>query len=77
MQRNHAVILQPYNAPSLSIVDVSENLRAKIYALFARLGFSDLPGLTTEDYITLAIIEKYLEFKVSCFSILNFVMIFL
>ena len=77
MQRNHAVILQPYNAPSLSIVDVSENLRAKIYALFARLGFSDLPGLTTEDYITLAIIEKYLEFKVSCFSILDFVMIFL
>nr|CAB3227189.1 uncharacterized protein C7orf63 [Phallusia mammillata] len=63
MQRVHAVAPQSSSAASLSIVDVSENLRAKVFALFTRLGFSDLPGLTTEDYVTLAIIEKYLDFK--------------
>ena len=64
VQREQAVIPQSSAAQSLAIVDVSENLRAKIYALFARLGFSDLPGLSTDDYVTLAIIEKYLDFKV-------------
>lgn len=65
VQREQSVIPQSSSSQSLAIVDVSENLRAKVYSLFARLGFSDLPGLTTEDYITLAIIEKYLDFKVS------------
>nr|XP_039253375.1 cilia- and flagella-associated protein 69-like [Styela clava] len=64
MQLEHEVVPQPHTASSLSIVDVYENLRAKVYAVFARLGFSDLPGLTTEDYVTLAVIEKYLDFKV-------------
>lgn len=64
VQREQSVIPQSSSSQSLAIVDVSENLRAKVYSLFARLGFSDLPGLTTEDYITLAIIEKYLDFKV-------------
>lgn len=64
IQLNHGVTPQPHTASSVSIVDVYENLRAKIYAVFARLGFSDVPGLTTEDYVTLAIIEKYLDFKV-------------
>ena len=64
LQLEHEVVSQPYTASSVSIVDVYENLRAKIYAVFARLGFSDVPGLTTEDYVTLAVIEKYLDFKV-------------
>ena len=57
------VTSQPTDASSLAIVDVSENLRSKIYAVFTRLGFSDLPGLTTGDYVTLALIEKYLDLK--------------
>ena len=28
-------------------------------------GFTDLAGLTLEDHITLTVIEKYLDFKVS------------
>nr|XP_002126046.2 cilia- and flagella-associated protein 69 isoform X2 [Ciona intestinalis]XP_018667628.1 cilia- and flagella-associated protein 69 isoform X2 [Ciona intestinalis] len=63
MQREQVVVPQSATALSSSIVDVSENLRAKIYALFAKLGFSDLPGLTTQDYVALAVIEKYLDFK--------------
>jgi len=31
------------------------------------LGFVELPGLTTEDHVTLTIIEHYLDLKVSCF----------
>lgn len=31
-----------------------------------RIGFNDqLPGVDTEDYVTLALIEKYYDFKVS------------
>ena len=42
---------------------MSSNLRAKIYALFMRLGFVDLPGIETEDHVTLSLIEKYLDWK--------------
>jgi len=31
-------------------------------------GFTDLPGLTVEDHVTLTVIEKYLDFKVTQFS---------
>lgn len=55
----------PANRPSAAIMDVSENLRAKIYAFFCRLGFEDLPGLTAEDSITLSIVSGYLDFKVA------------
>ena len=55
----------PASQPSLAIVEVSENMRAKLYALFCKIGFIELPGLTTEDHVTLTIIEHYLEFKVS------------
>lgn len=53
----------PSNAPSKAIVEITENMRAKIYGLFCKLGFSELPGLTQEDHITLCIIENYLDFK--------------
>ncbi|KAB5565405.1 hypothetical protein PHYPO_G00241010 [Pangasianodon hypophthalmus] len=55
----------PANRPSSAIMDVSENLRGKIYAFFCRLGFEDLPGLTAEDSITLSVVSSYLDFKVA------------
>ena len=96
LQEKQGVISLPATAPSQAIVDVSENMRAKIYALFCKLGtiqtfikyysetvwsslgsflvfitrtmvllgFIELPGLTTEDHVTLTIIEHYLDFKV-------------
>jgi len=51
------------NMPSRAIVEVSENMRAKIYGLFCKLGFTELAGLTQQDHITLCIIENYLDFK--------------
>ncbi|MBN3305619.1 CFA69 protein, partial [Amia calva] len=57
----------PADQPSAAIMDVSENMRAKIYSVFCRLGkcsFEDLPGLRTEDYVTIAVISRYLDFKV-------------
>ncbi|XP_076850225.1 cilia- and flagella-associated protein 69 [Brachyhypopomus gauderio] len=54
----------PANRPSAAVLDVAENLRAKIYALFCRLGFTDLPGLTTEDLVTLSVVHRYLDFKI-------------
>lgn len=53
----------PANCPSQAIVDVSENMRAKIYSLFCKIGFTDLPGLTVDDHITLTVVEKYMDFK--------------
>lgn len=64
LQDSQAVISLPASCPSQAIVDVSENLRAKIYAVFNKIGFVDLPGLTAEDHITLTIIEHYLNLKV-------------
>ncbi|KAK2187769.1 hypothetical protein NP493_155g04048 [Ridgeia piscesae] len=63
LQESEGVIPLPASMPSQAIVDVSENMRAKIYAMFGKIGFVDLPGLTTEDHVTLTIIEHYLDFK--------------
>lgn len=63
LQDNQAVISLPANCPSQAIVDVSENLRAKVYAIFNKIGYVELPGLTPEDHITLTIIEHYLDLK--------------
>lgn len=63
LQEAQGVISLPANCMSQSIVDVSENMRAKIYSIFCKIGFTDLPGLTVEDHITLTVIEKYLDFK--------------
>jgi len=63
LQGSQGTIILPATCPSQAIVDVSENMRAKLYALFCKIGFIDLPGLTTEDHITLTIIEHYLDFK--------------
>lgn len=53
----------PSHLPSKAIVEVSENMRAKIYGIFCRLGFTDLSGITQDDQLTLCIIENYLDFK--------------
>ncbi|XP_072017652.1 cilia- and flagella-associated protein 69-like isoform X2 [Amphiura filiformis] len=63
LQEQAGVTSLPANCPSQSIVDVSENMRAKIYALFCKIGFEDLPGLSAEDHVSLCIIERYLDFK--------------
>ncbi|XP_052820058.1 cilia- and flagella-associated protein 69-like [Mya arenaria] len=63
LQDIKGVIPLPASCLSQAIVDVSENMRAKIYSTFCKIGFTDLPGLTVEDHITLTVIEKYLDFK--------------
>ncbi|KAL4822139.1 hypothetical protein H8958_002467 [Nasalis larvatus] len=45
-------------------MDVSENIRAKIYAILGKLDFENLPGLSAEDFVTLCIIHRYLDFKI-------------
>ncbi|XP_069572821.1 cilia- and flagella-associated protein 69-like isoform X2 [Brachyistius frenatus] len=54
----------PANTPSAAVLEISENLRSKIYSIFCKLGFQELPGLSTKDYVTLSIIRRYLDFKV-------------
>ncbi|XP_061112007.1 cilia- and flagella-associated protein 69-like [Conger conger] len=54
----------PADRPTAVVVDVSDSLQSKIYSVFSKLGFEDLPGLTTEDNVTLSIVRKYLDFKV-------------
>ncbi|KAK7110003.1 cilia- and flagella-associated protein 69-like isoform X2 [Littorina saxatilis] len=63
VQEERGTVSLPASCPSQAIVDVSENMRAKIYSLFCKIGFTDLPGLSVEDHVTLTIIEKYLDFK--------------
>ncbi|KAJ7389807.1 hypothetical protein OS493_028775 [Desmophyllum pertusum] len=63
VQERQGVIPLPADRPSQAIVDVSENMRAKIYSMFCKLGFNAIPGLSTLDYVTVAVIEKYLDFK--------------
>uniref|UniRef100_A0A3P8TJK8 Cilia- and flagella-associated protein 69 ARM repeats domain-containing protein n=1 Tax=Amphiprion percula TaxID=161767 RepID=A0A3P8TJK8_AMPPE len=58
--------LQSYliKATSIIILEISENLRSKIYSIFCKLGLQELPGLSTKDYVTLSIVRRYLDFKV-------------
>jgi hypothetical protein len=61
--RPRSVVSLPASCPSAAIVDVSENIRAKLYSIFSKIGFMELPGLATEDYVTLTIIEHYMDLK--------------
>uniref|UniRef100_A0A8C0V2R7 Cilia and flagella associated protein 69 n=1 Tax=Cyanistes caeruleus TaxID=156563 RepID=A0A8C0V2R7_CYACU len=63
-QKQQKVIPVPASCPSFAIMEISENIRAKIYSLFCKLGFENLPGLSTKDFVTLAIIQHYLDFKI-------------
>jgi hypothetical protein len=49
--------------PSRSVLDLIDNMRSKIYGFFCKVGFSELPGLLEEDFVTLCIIENFLDFK--------------
>uniref|UniRef100_A0A673B0X3 Cilia- and flagella-associated protein 69 ARM repeats domain-containing protein n=1 Tax=Sphaeramia orbicularis TaxID=375764 RepID=A0A673B0X3_9TELE len=55
---------QPGNVPTAAVLEMLENLRSKIFSIFCKLGFQDLPGLSTQDYVTLSIVRRYLDFKV-------------
>ncbi|NXC45583.1 CFA69 protein, partial [Penelope pileata] len=63
-QKQQEIIPMPTNCPSFAIVEVSENIRAKLYSLFCKLGFENLHGLSAKDFVTLAIIRRYIDFKV-------------
>ncbi|XP_054674460.1 cilia- and flagella-associated protein 69 isoform X2 [Grus americana] len=63
-QQQQEVIPMPANCPSFAIVEISENIRAKLYSLLCKLGFETLPGLSAKDFVTLAIIQRYIDFKV-------------
>ncbi|KAM7373538.1 hypothetical protein PAMP_008381 [Pampus punctatissimus] len=54
----------PASTASAAVLEITENLRSKIYSIFCKLGFQDLPGLKTKDYVTLSIVKRYLDFKV-------------
>ncbi|NWW80136.1 CFA69 protein, partial [Climacteris rufus] len=63
-QKQQKVIPVPANCPSFAIMEISESIRAKVYSLFCKLGFENLPGLSAKDFVTLAIIQHYIDFKV-------------
>ncbi|NWH94727.1 CFA69 protein, partial [Aegithalos caudatus] len=63
-QKQQKVIPVPASCPSFAIMEISESIRAKIYSLFCKLGFENLPGLSPKDFVTLAIIQHYIDFKV-------------
>uniref|UniRef100_A0A8C9NCZ2 Cilia and flagella associated protein 69 n=1 Tax=Serinus canaria TaxID=9135 RepID=A0A8C9NCZ2_SERCA len=63
-QKQQKVIPVPASCPSISIIEISESLRAKIYSIFCKLGFEYLPGLSAKDVVTLAIIQHFIDFKV-------------
>ncbi|XP_078123508.1 cilia- and flagella-associated protein 69 isoform X1 [Sander vitreus] len=54
----------PANVQSAAVLELSENLRSKIYSIFCKLGFQDLPGLSRKHHVTLSIVRRYLDFKV-------------
>ncbi|XP_007938022.2 cilia- and flagella-associated protein 69 [Orycteropus afer afer] len=63
-QEEQKVIPLPANCPTVAVMDVAENIRAKIYAVLGKLDFENLPGLSAEDFVTLCIIHRYLDFKI-------------
>ena len=47
------------NEMSYSISQVSVDMKPKIFGIFTKIGFNELPGLAPTDYIWLANIERY------------------
>ncbi|KAM9776103.1 cilia- and flagella-associated protein 69 isoform 2-T2 [Syngnathus typhle] len=60
-----AELMSTLDTTSTVVLEMQENLLAKIYLTFCRIGFEDLPGLSLRDRMTLSIVKKYLDFKVS------------
>ncbi|KAF6301559.1 cilia and flagella associated protein 69 [Rhinolophus ferrumequinum] len=63
-QEEQNIVPLPANCPTIAVMDVAENIRAKIYAVLGKLDFENLPGLSAEDFVTLCIIHRYLDFKI-------------
>ncbi|XP_073339567.1 cilia- and flagella-associated protein 69-like [Pagrus major] len=63
-QQDDTKLSFPADAQSPAVLELSENLRSKIYSIFCKIGFHDLPGLSTKHYVTLSIVRRYLDFKV-------------
>ncbi|KAM5255809.1 cilia- and flagella-associated protein 69 [Ctenodactylus gundi] len=63
-QEEQKIMPLPADCPSIAVLDVAENIRAKIYAVLGKLDFENLPGLSAEDFVTLCIIHRYLDFKI-------------
>ncbi|XP_067281509.1 cilia- and flagella-associated protein 69-like [Pseudorasbora parva] len=59
------LVSRPQDGVRAVVRDVSEDLRANVYAIFCKLGFERLLGLSAEDLVTLSIIRRYLDFKVA------------
>merc|ERR1712150_369035 len=62
-QSEHGVLSLPSHVQTPAIVDIGDNLRAKIFSMFCKIGFNNVPGLVSQDYISVAIIEKCMCFK--------------
>ena len=39
------------STPTLAILDVADNMRAKIYAMLFRIGFDNLPPVSAKDQV--------------------------
>ncbi|XP_039734082.1 cilia- and flagella-associated protein 69 isoform X5 [Pteropus medius] len=63
-QEEQNIMPLPADCPTVAVMDVAENIRAKIYAVLGKLDFENLPGLSAEDFVTLCIIHRYLDFKI-------------
>lgn len=63
LQQSVPVVPLKHFEPSRAILDLIDNMRSKIYGFFCKIGFVDLPGLHEEDYVTLCVIENFLDFK--------------
>ncbi|CAF1110357.1 unnamed protein product [Adineta ricciae] len=63
LQQSAPVIPLKSVEPPRSVLDLIDNMRSKIYGFFCKIGFGDLPGLHEEDFVTLCIIENFLDFK--------------
>ncbi|UJR26392.1 hypothetical protein I4U23_007724 [Adineta vaga] len=63
LQQSVPIVPLKRSEPTRSVVDLIDNMRSKIYGFFCRIGFGNLPGLHEEDFVTLCIIENFLDFK--------------
>ena len=49
---------------SLSVMDIADNMRAKIYSLCSRLDFRSVPeSISVEDRASIVLIERYMDLK--------------
>lgn len=54
---------KPASDPSPSILEVGDNIRAKVYSVFCKMGWDSDARLSSEHKVKLVAIKKYLEFK--------------